>query len=479
MNFEIQNTVDAQQIANSARKLTETNIIELSAKVRPELGKLTPKQFLFLLGNLASNGHNFENNLALIDQYFSYTQDLNLKLQMELFLGDLFLKQYETEDAYRHFYEVTGKYTKADNRKVSQQQVKKEISFFCHSPVLLAHTNPMFKMLSERDNTDIKINILSLGESEKFTAACESVGARFLKIDARNYMTAYDLLLKFTRNHISLVWLCLPAHLSYVASRSSNLTWWSLKMHPSIEGARSRLHIYDSCTINGFDWQKFDCGFTINNLNTVVQPFQKRSKNFGSFCREELLNNIDHWKNVGSILSLDDQLIYSYTGRKKIHDKWCSDLKIDPQRVNFLGWLEDPYTKLKEMAFLLDGVKLGHGVMALEAIAAKVPVLSPTSSIGGYLAFLLRNFQQCQSARQGNSSFMDTGVLKHSAYDSLCEQTLVQATVFKDKNELLQKAQTLLINRDNDIIGSKLHSYLAQEMKSKADFNDFVSLVSN
>ena len=74
---------------------------------------------------------------------------------------------------------------------------------------------------------------------------------------------------------------------------------------------------------------------------------------------------------------------------------------------------------------------------------------------------------------------MDTGVLKHSAYDSLCEQTLVQATVFKDKNELLQKAQTLLINRDNDIIGSKLHSYLAQEMKSKADFNDFVSLVSN
>ena len=61
-------------------------------------------------------------------------------------------------------------------------------------------------------------------------------------------------------------------------------------------------------------------------------------------------------------------------------------------RIIYLGWLKKPHLKLKEMAFLLDGFKLGHGYLALGAMAAEVPIIYPKrrASYGNVEDFLVK-----------------------------------------------------------------------------------------
>ena len=42
--------------------------------------------------------------------------------------------------------------------------------------------------------------------------------------------------------------------------------------------------------------------FKINNWNKVLN-WEIRKANFGTFCREDLIDNEEHWENVGVILS--------------------------------------------------------------------------------------------------------------------------------------------------------------------------------
>ena len=101
--------------------------------------------------------------------------------------------------------------------------------------------------------------------------------------------------------------------------------------------------------------------------------------NFGSFCREELIDSEQYWKSVKLILEVNPQARYFYCGKKEIHMKWCNTLNLDATKIIFNGWLANPHEKIREMAFLLDGFTLGHGYMALEAMAAKVPIIVPAN----------------------------------------------------------------------------------------------------
>ena len=58
------------------------------------------------------------------------------------------------------------------------------------------------------------------------------------------------------------------------------------------------------------------------------------------------------------------------------------EVKIDGNKIKFLGWLKEPHLKIKEMCFLIDGFNLGHGYLAMEAMAAKVPIIYPKSKKG-------------------------------------------------------------------------------------------------
>ena len=102
-----------------------------------------------------------------------------------------------------------------------------------------------------------------------------------------------------------------------------------------------------------------------------------RSRRFGCFTREELIDNSEYWSIVSKILEKFPDTEFFYTGRASIHEKWVHVGEGSYRRINFLGWLKDPEVHLRGMSFLLDPVGLGHGNMAREAIAAGIPIVRP------------------------------------------------------------------------------------------------------
>ena len=66
----------------------------------------------------------------------------------------------------------------------------------------------------------------------------------------------------------------------------------------------------------------------------------------------------------------NDNIIYCYTGRKSIHEKWKKDYLL-MKKIKHLGWLSDPEKFISQMAFLIEGRELGHGMLAYEAMLAK------------------------------------------------------------------------------------------------------------
>jgi hypothetical protein len=124
-------------------------------------------------------------------------------------------------------------------------------------------------------------------------------------------------------------------------------------------------------------WKNFRNDFEIKNLNLQKEIWSIRKNNFGTFCREELINQKNFWEIIHIILSSNKSYTYFYCGHKPIHKHWCSELGISIDQVQFLGWLEKPHLKLKEMAFLIDGLNLGHGYLGIEAMAAEVPIIFP------------------------------------------------------------------------------------------------------
>ena len=124
-------------------------------------------------------------------------------------------------------------------------------------------------------------------------------------------------------------------------------------------------------------WKNFRNDFEIKNLNLQKEIWSVRKNNFGTFCREELINQKNFWEIIHIILSSNKSYTYFYCGRKPIHKHWCSEFGIPIDQVQFLGWLEKPHLKLKEMAFLIDGFNLGHGYLGIEAMAAEVPIIFP------------------------------------------------------------------------------------------------------
>ena len=100
-----------------------------------------------------------------------------------------------------------------------------------------------------------------------------------------------------------------------------------------------------------------------------------RKKLFGSVCREELINHEEFWKLISKILQLNKNSTYCYTGRLQIHKKWVKKFSIDKRRIKYLGWVSEPEKIISQMAFLIDGIELGHGMLAYEAMIAEVPII--------------------------------------------------------------------------------------------------------
>ena len=395
--------------------ITEKNIFDLNFV-----------QFCFLIGVKSFRGKNFSKNLGLIKKYISFhKENIELTLQTENGLHFCFLKRYETEDAYDKFYNFFSKlYLKNDKNQNNSRKIIDSILFFVHTPTFLAHTNPMFKMLENRKNKNIKVAIACQGFSKQFFEKCKFLDIEFFNVYDENINNSFKKILKLTINYKTVIWLSVPIYLSYFRTLYNDVSYWSHKFHPNITGLRSYISAFNNKSdkkvyYNKNFWENIDVGFEIKNQYIVPMEWNFRKFNFGSFCREELIDSEQYWRSVKLILEGNSKARYFYCGRKEIHMKWCNTLNIDAKKITYNGWLAHPHEKIREMAFLLDGFTLGHGYMALEAMAAKVPIIIPANrNVRSMIDNIMEN-SSLSLSKKDRRQYLEKYILKFETDDEL------------------------------------------------------------
>ncbi len=461
MGFQILNTIDSASIESSSARLGEEKIPVLAKNAYTILGRLSLKRFVFLMANLAAYGTNFSENMTLIEKYFQLTPDLRTRLAAEELLHKFFLRKYEHEEAYNAFYKLIQKfYTGNFQSTQTPDDNRSGIVFFVHSPLFLAHTNALFKLLETRQETKTEISIFSLGFSAEFAQKCAELNVKYLVFDNLDPLVNYKEIIQKSKLSKVIVWVSVPVHLAYIAQFLDNTCLWTHKFHPNFFKVRKAIGA-DSMRRSEFsffgkNWVGFDSGFNVVNQRITKENWSRRKNKFASVCREELINNKDHWKNVSIILSERKELVYYYCGKQAIHEKWCSLLKIPSSKVKFMGWLSKPEDFIREVSFLLEGPTLGHGVMAFEALSCGIPIIAPDSSYGNYKR-LLSTFEHNFSEKQD--------------FDKLIK------TVFDNKKALSRIVETLQSRLQNDYIGDLSQMLFNFDNSYDQVFEDFERLI--
>jgi hypothetical protein len=157
-----------------------------------------------------------------------------------------------------------------------------------------------------------------------------------------------------------------------------------VKFHPGIQGLRTYIGSIGGVSdfeLFGNTWVNFTAPVELKNkITSMPSDWGIRRTQFGCFTREELIDNQEYWSRVLSILSMTKAVEFHYTGRRPIHQKWVSNSSELNSKIRYLGWLTSVEEKIRDYAFILDPFPLGHGNMAREALAAKVPIVHPSDS---------------------------------------------------------------------------------------------------
>ena len=120
----------------------------------------------------------------------------------------------------------------------------------------------------------------------------------------------------------------------------TDLSWWSLKFLRELKASISILAVSEALQIfhNGITWQHFVAPTYVNNLHKDTKvDWHLRTRKFGCFTREELIDNKKYWSIVSQILEKFPDSEFYYTGRSSVHQKWVHACKNLNQRINFLG----------------------------------------------------------------------------------------------------------------------------------------------
>ena len=386
LKFSIPENPNLNLIPKTIQKFKD-NRIEISELIKQiKINDLNTNQFCFIIGLAAFEGNEFDIYFNLVKKFVLSRKrnDLDL-LVIENNLHSVFLKKYETDYAYNKFYNffsrVHNPKIKNNNLLKNEENFKNKIIFFIHEPILLAHIIPLFKMLKFRKTNNIEVSIASLHYNEKFHSKCKSVKVNYFVLNGRNLHEKLLELNNIASKFEHLIWVSVPIGLSFLRTYTNKITYWSHKFHPDIPKLKNYIGTFNEdknfVFKNKNKWKNFRNDFEIENLGVQKEIWSIRKNNFGTFCREELINQKNFWEIIHIILSSNKSYTYFYCGHNPIHKHWCSELGIPIDQVQFLGWLEKPHLKLKEMAFLIDGLNLGHGYLGIEAMAAEVPIIFP------------------------------------------------------------------------------------------------------
>ena len=351
----------------------------------------------------------------------------DIALDVEHFLCDYFLKSLETEADYHQFFDkINQPYSKVENvNRMPSATASNGYLFVVHTPLMLAHINPLHRMLElngEKNNREenVALVVLEGALSEEFRSAFENIGVVVYSaghIESTTQKILEIEKLRWTKQFRHVIWQCTPIFLSLAAQMIADLSWWSVKFHPGIKGLNKYIgslgETADFC-MNGNSWKHFVAPVKVKNLHKDSKiDWPLRSGKFGCFTREELIDNSEYWSMVSQILERFPETEFCYAGRSSVHEKWVPKGNGLDRRINFLGWLKDPEVQLCGMSFLLDPIGLGHGNMAREAVAAGIPLVypkavndTPVSTIQKLVAAFSKS-QKCSSNKAIEVPFLE------------------------------------------------------------------------
>ncbi len=434
MILEISEKPNFSTLKKNISFLMEKNI-NFQDLYNPKIMNLNAEQFAFFIALNSFQGKDFKKHFSLIKQYVNQRKlNDDQLIKFECLLYEHFLKNYESESTYNNFFNFFSKsYKSVSNKKLiidKNNKKLKSILFFVITPSLLAHTVPLFNMLKRRneEHKELKIYIASLSQNEKFSEKCFECNAEFINIEGNTILNKLDNLNELSRNFEYFVWVSTPTLLSYFSSIHKDVCYWSHKFHPNFKNVSKNIGAFPSKSkivfLNDKKWNNVNIGFDILNIDQSSVEHSDRSKSFGSFCREELIDDENYWLLIKSVLENNDEVTFYYCGRSSIHQKWCKKLKINDDKIKFLGWLKEPHLKIKEMCFLIDGFNLGHGYLAMEAMAAKVPIIYPEDKKGYSTCENLIKYYQIFHNERNDELFL---LFDSKNFDSICNK------LFNDK----------------------------------------------
>ena len=374
-------------------QLTTKNNTVLLKIASQTLDKISEGQFLFILNLVTFKSEFRDEAFSLIKAYVESKglRRLDLILNCENRLGADILSKFEDQESYAKFYKIFEDFYDMNPVGPATEVSAKAtgLLFFVHSPVFLAHTNPLFSILKTKQKTD-RVTVASMESDQIFREKCEQLGCKFIELKGSCTLDQLKHLELCGADHQSVIWQCAPLFLSYFSKRLSNVNWWSFKFNPPISGLNKCFSGLPSDSdfmyINGNKWLNFSGPFEMANTNKNPADWLNREGKIGAFCREELIDDEKYWATVSHLLKNRKTLTFQYCGRSPIHKKWVSKFNINPNQVTFLGWLSSPEKEILKVAVILDTYTLRHGLMGREGTIAGIPIICPaTENQGGGL----------------------------------------------------------------------------------------------
>lgn len=361
----------------------------------------------------------FIDVLCAVIERLLISGNIDSALTIESLLYESHLKRLETEEAYDRFF---SKLSIVYNRFFSDSKKDKPFGvgylFVIHTASFLAHINPLLEILRENGkekNKSLRIAIIVLGDKPnmEFFQAVSASGVELFSCHNIKSLSQKIVQVEQIRRELGLrvvIWQCLPVWLSFASNVIRGLCWWSVKFHPGIRGLRAYIGSIggeSDFELFGNTWANFTAPVKLKNkINPMPSDWGIRRTQFGCFTREELIDNQEYWSKVLSILSMTKAVEFHYTGRRPIHLKWVSNSSELKSKIRYLGWLTSVEEKMKDYAFLLDPFPLGHGNMAREALAAKVPIVHPNVSgdgLGSVIHKLYKTYAETRQEREDHT----------------------------------------------------------------------------
>ena len=333
-------------------------------------------------------------------RHFIAARDVDAALLVEGVIYETFVKAEESEAHYEECFSRwrdamagLGRAFQAAAPPAAIPVSPGKVAFIFHSGVVLGHTEVLFRLLDNRDKTQVEPRLYALHACDAdFVERAARLGIPVERCPESVRGEAIAHWLRERMAHFGeacAIWVSTPVSASFFfgARVAPVQVFWSLRFHP--------LHIPE---IDGYitygSWAEAEREFHAQRWIVCPVPLALDPKRappaevaalrarfpqevlLGTLAREEKIDSADFLESVAAILRRNPQCGFVWTGKRE-HPRIAGFLRERGvgERCHFVGWV-DTALYAAALDVFLESFPLGCGITGYQAMAAGVPVVS-------------------------------------------------------------------------------------------------------